>query len=81
MMSSRLIRVKDAGAGGGHDSAGSRGGFYKWIDQAYTTMLAFAMRHRLAVSVLALLVIVFQHSALSRREAGVYSDECRRGGV
>jgi HAE1 family hydrophobic/amphiphilic exporter-1 len=57
MMSSRLIRVKDAGAGGGHNSAGSRGGFYKWIDKVYTTMLAFAMRHRLAVSVLALLVI------------------------
>jgi HAE1 family hydrophobic/amphiphilic exporter-1 len=57
MMSSRLIRVKDAGAGGGHNSAGSRGGFYKWIDKVYTTMLAFAMRHRLAVSVLALLVV------------------------
>jgi HAE1 family hydrophobic/amphiphilic exporter-1 len=57
MMSSRLIRVKDAGAGGGHNSAGSRGGFYKWIDKVYTKMLAFAMRHRLAVSVLALLVI------------------------
>ena len=57
MMSSRLIRVKDAGAGGGHNSAGSRGGFYKWVDKVYTTMLAFAMRHRLAVSVLALLVI------------------------
>ncbi|HKB68519.1 MAG TPA: efflux RND transporter permease subunit [Pyrinomonadaceae bacterium] len=57
MMSSRLIRVKDAGAGGGHNSAGSRGGFYKWIDKVYTKMLAFAMRHRLAVSLLALLVI------------------------
>ncbi len=57
MMSSRLIRVKDAGAGGGHDSAGSRGGFYKWIDKVYARMLAFAMHHRLAVSVLALLVI------------------------
>ena len=58
MMSSRLIRVKDAGAGGGHNSAGSRGGFYKWIDKVYTRMLAFAMRHRLAVSVLALLVVL-----------------------
>ncbi len=57
MMSSRLIRVKDAGAGGGHNSAGSRGGFYRWIDKVYTRMLAFAMQHRLAVSVLALLVI------------------------
>ena len=58
MMSSRLIRVKDAGAGGGHNSAGSRGGFYKWIDKVYTRMLAFAMQHRLAVSVLALLVVL-----------------------
>jgi HAE1 family hydrophobic/amphiphilic exporter-1 len=58
MMSSRLIRVRDAGAGGGHDSSGSRGGFYKWIDKAYTAMLAFAMRHRIAVSLIALAVIL-----------------------
>jgi HAE1 family hydrophobic/amphiphilic exporter-1 len=58
MMSSRLIRVSDAGSGGGHDSSGSRGGFYKWIDKAYTAMLAFAMRHRIAVSLVALAVIL-----------------------
>jgi HAE1 family hydrophobic/amphiphilic exporter-1 len=58
MMSSRLIRVKDANAGGGKHTAGSRGGFYKWIDKSYTVMLAFAMRHRLAVSALAALVIL-----------------------
>ncbi|MFN2498895.1 MAG: efflux RND transporter permease subunit [Pyrinomonadaceae bacterium] len=57
MMSSRLIRVRDADAGGGHQTAGSRGGFYRWIDKAYTAMLAFAMRHRLAVSLVALAVI------------------------
>jgi HAE1 family hydrophobic/amphiphilic exporter-1 len=58
MMSSRLIRVKDADpGGGGHNSTGSRGGFYKWIDRIYTVMLAFAMRHRLAVSVLAIAVV------------------------
>ena len=56
MMSSRLIRVKDAG--GGHNSPGSRGGFYKWIDKVYTTMLTFAMGHRLAVSVLAVVVVL-----------------------
>ncbi len=55
MMSSRLIRVKDAG--GGHD-AGSRSGFYKWIDLGYTKMLKLAMRHRLAVSVLAVAVVL-----------------------
>jgi HAE1 family hydrophobic/amphiphilic exporter-1 len=55
MMSSRLIRVKDAG--GGH-AAGSRSGFYKWIDLGYTRMLALAMRHRLTVSALALIVVL-----------------------
>lgn len=59
MMSSRLIRVKDADAGGGgHQTTGSRGGFYKWIDKIYTVMLAFAMRHRLAVSMLAIAVVL-----------------------
>jgi HAE1 family hydrophobic/amphiphilic exporter-1 len=58
MMSSRLIRVDDANAGkGGHESPASRGGFYKWIDKVYTVMLAFAMRHRLVVSLLALAVV------------------------
>lgn len=55
MMSSRLIRVKDAGQGG-HSSPSSRAGFYRWIDKFYTGLLAFAMRHRLAVSVIALAV-------------------------
>ena len=58
MMSSRLIRVGDADAGkGAHHSPSSRGGFYKWIDKFYTAILAFAMRHRLAVSVLAIAVV------------------------
>lgn len=62
MMSSRLIRVgnakADAAAGkGGHHLSGSRGGFYRWIDWAYTAMLGFAMRHRLAVSLVALAVV------------------------
>src|SRR6476659_9508392 len=58
MMSSRLIRVKDADVGGGHNSSGSRGGFYRWIDKAYTRMLAFAMRHCLAVSAVAIVVVL-----------------------
>lgn len=57
MMSSRLIRVDDAGKGG-HSSTGSRKGFYRWIDRAYTVMLAFAMRHRAAVTVVALAVVL-----------------------
>jgi HAE1 family hydrophobic/amphiphilic exporter-1 len=69
MMSSRLLRAEDAasGHGGGHhddDSehelggkAGSRGGFYGYIDRAYTRLLTLSMHHRLAVSVLAVLVV------------------------
>jgi HAE1 family hydrophobic/amphiphilic exporter-1 len=54
MMSARLLRASDAG----HDhKAKSRGGFYGFIDRAYERMLVFSMRHRLVVSVLALLVI------------------------
>jgi HAE1 family hydrophobic/amphiphilic exporter-1 len=56
MMSSRLIRVGDTGKGG-HKAPASRGGFYKWIDVVYTMMLAFAMRHRAAVSLIALGVV------------------------
>ena len=56
MMSSRLIRVSDAK--GGHDAPASRRGFYRYIDGAYTWMLSFAMRHRLAVAVLAIAVVL-----------------------
>jgi HAE1 family hydrophobic/amphiphilic exporter-1 len=60
MMSSRLLRVEDAG---GHShgerggAAASRRGFYSLIDRGYTWLLKLSMRHRLAVSVLALAVI------------------------
>jgi len=57
MMSSRLIRVDDAREGR-HSSPSSRKGFYRWIDQVYTAMLAFAMRHRVAVSLIALAVVL-----------------------
>ena len=56
MMSSRLISVKDAK--GGHDAPASRRGFYRYIDGGYTRMLAFAMRHRLAVAVIAFLTVL-----------------------
>src|SRR5687767_3372237 len=55
MMSSRMIKVKDAK--GAHAEPASRKGFYRWIDKFYTRVLVFSMRHRLAVSVLALVVI------------------------
>jgi HAE1 family hydrophobic/amphiphilic exporter-1 len=64
MMSSRLLRAEDAagGHGGGHGedgepAGGSRGGFYSYIDRAYTWMLRLSMRHRLAVAVLAVAVV------------------------
>jgi HAE1 family hydrophobic/amphiphilic exporter-1 len=54
MMTSRLVRVRDAG---GHGQAASRRGFYRWIDKSYSWILGFAMRHRMAVSIVALIVI------------------------
>jgi HAE1 family hydrophobic/amphiphilic exporter-1 len=55
MMSSRLIRVNDAG---GHGAPSSRRGFYRFIDSGYSRLLGFAMRHRLAVTVVAVVVIL-----------------------
>ena len=57
MMSARLLRTKDV-ASHGNDAAKSRRGFYGFIDRSYTWMLTLAIHHRLAVAVLALLVIV-----------------------
>src|SRR6476661_743389 len=56
MMSSRLIRVSDAK--GGHDGPASRRGFYRYIDSAYSSMLAFAMRHRIAVALVAVAIVL-----------------------
>lgn len=54
MMSARLLRVD-----GAHEQeAKSRGGFYALIDRAYTVLLHFVMRHRLAISVVAILVML-----------------------
>src|SRR6058998_1487873 len=55
MMSARLLRVGDAG--GDHDAARSRRGFYAWLDWSYTGMLAFSMRFRFLVALVALAVI------------------------
>ena len=56
MMSSRLIRVSDAQ--GGHEAPSSRRGFYRYIDSSYSWLLAFAMRHRMAVALLAFGVVL-----------------------
>lgn len=56
MMSARLLK---AGQGGeAHKLARSRTGFYHWIDSGYTRVLAFAMRHRIAVALFALGVML-----------------------
>ncbi|HEX7720515.1 MAG TPA: efflux RND transporter permease subunit [Pyrinomonadaceae bacterium] len=63
MMSARLLRAEDAASGHSpghhHDTladAGSRKGFYAFIDRSYTWMLRLSMRHRLAVTVIAIAV-------------------------
>src|SRR5499426_3927076 len=56
MMSSRLIRVGDAESG--HVSPASRRGFYRFIDLGYSRLLALAMRHRVIVAVVSIIVIL-----------------------
>jgi HAE1 family hydrophobic/amphiphilic exporter-1 len=60
MMSARLLRAEDAkgshGAGEHGDSA-SRAGFYGYVERFYLRLLAIAMRHRVAVVVVALAVV------------------------
>ncbi len=55
MMSARLLRVNDIR---GSDEARSRTGFYSRIDHFYTYLLTHALRHRLAVAIIAILVIL-----------------------
>jgi hydrophobic/amphiphilic exporter-1 (mainly G- bacteria), HAE1 family len=54
MMSARLFRQQDLEA----EHAASRGGFYRHIDEFYTRALAWALRHRIAISVLAAVVVI-----------------------
>ena len=57
MMSARLLRSEGAPSGPGHE-ARSRAGFYRRLDHGYMTALTFAMRHRLAISLIALAVMI-----------------------
>lgn len=57
MMSSRMFRAEHLKRKDGKGAA-SRGGFYRHIDSVYTRMLGFAMRHRLAVSVVAVAIVL-----------------------
>jgi HAE1 family hydrophobic/amphiphilic exporter-1 len=54
MMAARLLRSGQHSAGG---DAASRRGFYRHIDSVYSAMLQFVLRHRIATSAFALLVI------------------------
>jgi hydrophobic/amphiphilic exporter-1 (mainly G- bacteria), HAE1 family len=59
MMCARLLRTEDAAAGGeGHGHAGSRGGFYAWLDRGYTWSLRLAMGHRWVVVIVSVVVLV-----------------------
>jgi HAE1 family hydrophobic/amphiphilic exporter-1 len=58
MMSARLLRAEDAAAGGDHDQARSRTGFYAWIDRGYERILRAAMAYRAIVMALAALVVL-----------------------
>jgi len=59
MMSARMFGPRKEGdAGPGHaPDHGSRGGFYGAIDRVYATTLAWALGHRAAVALVALLVV------------------------
>ena len=52
MMSARLLHPERAAGG----EARSRRGFYRWLDRGYVAVLAVCMRHRLAVSCVAVAV-------------------------
>jgi len=62
MMSARLLRNEEEDLSSNPQSAGpnpqSRRGFYVWLDRGYTRLLGFSMRHRLAVSVVAIAVVL-----------------------
>ena len=58
MMSARLLAGDAARARTMHTGAASRGGFYGILDRFYTRMLHLVLRHRLIVSMLAVLVML-----------------------
>src|SRR5215471_15855259 len=59
MMCARLLRAEDAASGHAAEGAqaGSRGGFYAWIDGAYASSLALSMRHRWVIVVVSVLTL------------------------
>jgi HAE1 family hydrophobic/amphiphilic exporter-1 len=64
MMCARLLRTEDAHHMGGLEGthkpsahAGSRRGFYAWIDRGYSWSLALSMRHRWVIVVVSVLTL------------------------
>jgi HAE1 family hydrophobic/amphiphilic exporter-1 len=57
MMSARLLRAEEAAPKDGSARAGSRRGFYAWLDRGYDRTLALAMRHRTLVLLISALVM------------------------
>ncbi|HVT56958.1 MAG TPA: efflux RND transporter permease subunit [Thermoanaerobaculia bacterium] len=56
MMSARLLRLP-AEAGGGHQTAASRRGFYAFLDRGYERLLRATMAHRRLAAILCLAVM------------------------
>ncbi len=81
MMSARMLRAEDAG--GEHDAARSRRGFYRSIDDFYAWLLRLAIHPagRVVVGLLALAVIAVVRPALRVGEARVRADRRGRGRV
>src|SRR5881409_2408069 len=61
MMCARLLRTEDAAGGhaaeGAH-AAGSRCGFYAWLDRGYSWSLALTMRHRWVIVIVSVLTLL-----------------------
>ncbi len=57
MMSARLLQSAGTASHGGKGAPRSRGGFYGRLDDGYTRVLGFAIRHRLQISLISLAVI------------------------
>ena len=58
MMSARLLREVRPVSDNREETPLSRGGFYRWLDGGYGKVLSFAMRHRLIVVLISLVVIM-----------------------
>jgi hydrophobic/amphiphilic exporter-1 (mainly G- bacteria), HAE1 family len=60
MMCARLLRTEDAASGHAAEGApaGSRGGFYAWLDRGYSLSLALSMRHRWVIVIVSALTLL-----------------------